>query len=163
MAAGGKNQEATIKKFATKVRVYWADCDPAGILYYGNFFRFFEFAEEELFSSLGYPRPEFMQENHMGFPRVETWARFRKPARQGDLIEVTGWIAERSEKSLLYRFEIRRDGDPELAAEGSYRVVSVSRPQFLPIPMPEKALELLRDYLPPLSPSAKERTEATAP
>lgn len=144
-------KEAAIKKFTTHIRVYWSDCDAAGITYYGNFFRYFEMAEEELFCSLGHPRPELMKQHQMGFPRVETWARFRKPANQGDLLEVSTWIERRTEKSLLYCFEARRDGESELVAEGSYWVVCVSRPQFHPIPVPQAVLDVLKDYLPPVS------------
>ena len=44
-------KEAAIRKFTTKIRIYWSDCDPAGIAYYGNFFRWYEMAEEELFGA----------------------------------------------------------------------------------------------------------------
>ena len=140
-------REATIKKFTTKVRVYWSDCDPAGILYYGNFFRFFEIAEEELYYALGWSRVDVLHQLEVGFPRVEAACKFYKPARQGDLMEVTTWIARRSQKSMLFHFEMRREKDPELAAEGHYTVVCVNR-QFRPIPLPPELLELLREYLP---------------
>src|SRR4051794_9362356 len=78
----------SIKKFTTSFRIYWSDCDPAGIAFYGNFFRFFEYAEEELYASLGRPRPDILHDLQVGFPRVETWAKFYKPARQGDIMEV---------------------------------------------------------------------------
>ncbi len=142
--------EATIKKFTTKIRVYWSDCDVAGIAYYGNFFRFFEQAEEDLYFSLGRPRPSIYHDLQVGFPRVETWCRYYKPARMGDLLEITTWIGRRSERSMQFCFEVRRDGDPELAAEGHYSVVSINR-KFQPIPLPEEVLHLLREYLPPVS------------
>ena len=143
-------QEATIKRFTTKVRVYWSDCDAAGILYYANFFRFFEVAEEELYRSLGWPRVDILRDLQVGFPRVETWAKFLKPARQGDLMEVTTWIGKRTNKSMHFHFEVRREGDPELATEGNYTVVCVNR-QFQPIPLPPVLIERMGDYLPPLT------------
>ena len=87
----------------------------------------------------------------VGFPRVEAWCKFRKPARLGDLIEVTAWIGRRTQKSLLFHFEMRREGEAELVAEGHYTVVCVSRPQFRSIPLPAELIELLREYLPPVS------------
>jgi acyl-CoA thioesterase FadM len=112
-------------------------------------------AEEDLYYSLGWPRPEILRQLQIGFPRVETWARFRKPARQGDLMEVTTWIARRTRRSLLFQFELHREGDPELAVEGSYTVVCVNR-LFHSIPLPPEFVERMREYLPPLS-------ERTAP
>ncbi len=141
--------EAPIKKFTTKRRVYWSDCDSAGILYFGNFFRFMEVAEEELFYSLGHPRVDIYSSLHFGLPRAEVWCRYLKPARQGDLMEITIWIERRTEKSLLFHFEMRREGDTELAAEARYAVVCVDLRQFRPIPLPAEIIKLLRDYLPP--------------
>ncbi|MBI4441878.1 MAG: acyl-CoA thioesterase [Acidobacteria bacterium] len=142
-------QEANIKKLTTKIRVYWADCDAAGILYYGNFFRFFEIAEEELYASVGQRRWNLYEEFHIGFPRAETWCRFRKPVLLGDLVEVTAWISRRSEKSLVFQYEMRRDGESELLAEGSSILVCVKRPEFHSVPIPQEILHLLHDYLPP--------------
>ena len=110
-------------------------------------------------ASLGLPRPELFARCKIGFPRVETWARFRKPATQGDTIAVTIWIEKRTEKSLLYCFEVRIDGQHELIAEASYWVVCVSRPEFHPIPLPPEVLELLKDYLPPVSRRSREHGE----
>ena len=151
--------EAAIKKFTTKIRVYWIDCDPAGIMYFGNIFKYFEIAEEELFASLGQPRVRFFKQKMIGFPRVETWARYHKPVVHGQMVEVTLWIEKRTEKSLLYCFELRVDGQKELLAEGSYWVVCIHRPEFRPIPLPPDVLELLKDYLPPSSRRSREREE----
>ena len=147
---GVRHREATIKKFTTNVRVYWADCDAAGILYYANFFRFFEVAEEELYYSLNRPRVDILRELQIGFPRVEAAAKFFKPARQGDLMEVTVWVARRTVKSMQFQFEVRREKDPELAAQGSYTVVCVNK-QFQSTPLPHELIGLLVEYIPPLS------------
>ena len=141
-------QEANIKKLTTKIRVYWADCDAAGILYYGNFFRFFEIAEEELYAAVGQRRWDLYEELHIGFPRAETSCRFRKPVLLGDLVAVTAWISRRSEKSLVFQYEMRRDGESELLAEGSSILVCVKHPEFHAIPIPQSILRLLHDYLP---------------
>ena len=142
-------QEANIKKLTTKIRVYWADCDAAGILYYGNFFRFFEIAEEELYASVGKRRWDLFEQVEIGFPRAETWCRFRKPVLLGDLVAVTAWISRRSVKSLVLQYEMRRDGEPELIAEGSSILVCVKRPEFHAIPIPQAFLDMMRDFLPP--------------
>ncbi len=129
------------------MRVYWSDCDPAGILYYGNFFRFFELAEEDLFYSLGRSRVDLYSQLQVGFPRVEASCTYRKPARHGDMMEVTTWIGRRTQKTLLFHFEMRREGDPQIAAEGQYTVVCVNR-KFQPVPIPAEMIELLGEYLP---------------
>lgn len=142
--------EAKIKNFHTKIRVYWSDCDSAGIAYYGNFFRFFEMAEEELYISLGGSRPGIFFQLQVGFPRVETTCRYHQPARVGDLLDATVWIARRTTRSMQFCFELRREGETELVAQGNYTIVCVTR-QFKSVPFPEAVLQLLADYLPPLT------------
>ena len=150
--------EATItkahKKFTTKIRIYWSDCDAAGIVYYANFFSYFECAEEELFRAQGRGRPDVFRQLLIGFPRAETWCRFRKPVKMGDLIEVTLWIGKRTQRSLQYCFEVRRDGEEEVLAEAHYTVVCINR-QFQPVPLPQEVLDLLGDYLPPVTEGKK--------
>ena len=146
-----RSEEAAIKKFSTKVRIYWSDCDPAGIVYYGNFFRFFEVAEEELFLSLGGARIDLYRRLQIGFPRVEVWCRFRKPVPEGELVEITTWVNKRTQTGMVFNLELRRHGDDEVAAEAHYRVVCVKRPEFKPVPIPDEMLHLLRDYIPPLT------------
>jgi YbgC/YbaW family acyl-CoA thioester hydrolase len=147
------------KTFTTRIQVYWFDCDPAGIMYFGNFFKYFEIAEEELFASLGVKRAHIFEEKKIGFPRVETWARFRKPAPHGAAVDVTLWIEKRTEKSLLYCFEVRLEGQKDVIVEGSYWVVCIQRPEFRSIPMPPEVLDLLKDYLPPVSRRSREHSD----
>jgi acyl-CoA thioesterase FadM len=92
-----------------------------------------------------------MHQYKIGFPRVEIWTRFRKPLPEGSLIEITLWIAKRTQTALVFNVEIRREGESEIAAEAHYRLVCVRRPEFKPVPIPEEVLHLLRDYVPPLS------------
>lgn len=130
--------------------MYWSDCDSAGIAFYGNFFRFFEMAEEELYLAQGRSRTSIYHDLQVGFPRVETWCRYHKPARLGDLLEVTVWISHRTRRSLRFNFELRRDGEAALVAEGNYTIVCINR-QFHPIVFPSELLELLADYIPPFT------------
>jgi acyl-CoA thioesterase FadM len=44
---------AELKKFTIEERVRWGDVDAARIIFYGAYIRFFEFAETELFRSVG--------------------------------------------------------------------------------------------------------------
>jgi len=108
-------------------------------------------AEEDLFHSLGPSRIEVFRQHGVGFPRVEVWARFRKPVLEGDLVEITTWITKRTATALVFNLEMRRPGQAEVAAEAHYRVVCVKRPEFKPVPIPADVLDLLRDYLPPLT------------
>src|SRR5206468_4140488 len=63
------------------LRVMWADTDPAGIVWFGVFFRYFENAEEQLFLRLGRDRTRFLDELSIFMPRTSVQSRFRSPAK----------------------------------------------------------------------------------
>lgn len=81
---------------------------------------------------------------------METACRYYNPARIGDVLDITVWIARRTQRSMKFCFEMRREGEAALVAEGHYSIVCVNR-QFQPIPFPDGVLQLLADYLPPVT------------
>jgi 4-hydroxybenzoyl-CoA thioesterase len=76
------------------VRIEWGDCDPAGIIYYPNYFRIFDASTAMLFeAALGMTKFEmFKNLEFTGWPLVRTQARFVKPTRFGDDVEVVSSI-----------------------------------------------------------------------
>lgn len=125
------------------IRVHWFDTDAAGIVWFGNFFRFFEEAEDELFRALGHPRTEVIREHGIFMPRVETMCRYRSPARAGELLEIGVGIDEMAHRRIQYRFEVREHSTRRLVAEGSYRVACVASDTFTPRDLPPAVRRLL--------------------
>jgi len=77
------------------VRIEWGDCDPAGIIFYPNYFRIFDHSTAMLFeTALGMTKFEmFKNLEFEGWPLVKTQARFLKPTRFGDDCVVTSTVA----------------------------------------------------------------------
>ena len=65
--------------FQIRKKVHWSDTDAAGVVWFPNFLRWFEDAEEELFASLGRSRQSLLDSHHFGMPRVEVHSKFRAP------------------------------------------------------------------------------------
>jgi 4-hydroxybenzoyl-CoA thioesterase len=77
------------------VRIEWGDCDPAGIIYYPNYFAIFDASTAMLFEvALGMTKFEmFKRLEFTGWPLVRTQARFIRPTRFGDDVTVESRIA----------------------------------------------------------------------
>jgi 4-hydroxybenzoyl-CoA thioesterase len=77
------------------VRIEWGDCDPAGIIYYPNYFAIFDASTAMLFeAALGMTKFEmFKRLEFTGWPLVRTQARFIRPTRFGDDVTVESRIA----------------------------------------------------------------------
>ncbi len=135
------------KRFAIEEHVRWSDIDRAGIIYYGQFLRFFEIAETELFRAVGLPYSEVFDRLDIWLPRVQIHFDFRKPLVLDDLIEVSAYIGRFGTKSLTLRFEVTKKGEAGLVADGHVVLACVSRSTFQSVPIPREIRERLKDYV----------------
>ena len=77
-----------------RVRIEWADCDPAGIVYYPRYFAMFDTATHHLFEAAGWKKRDLLREfDIVGYPMVDTRARFILPSRFGDDIVIETRVA----------------------------------------------------------------------
>jgi len=130
-----------------RVHVEFGDCDPAGIGYFPNFFRWFDAASRHFFVSAGVPpwREFEKTEGIFGTPVVDAGCRFILPVTYGDDLEVHTSIGEWGNKSFTMKHELRRGG--ELLAEGrEVRVFAKRHPdnpaKITAVPVPELVRKL---------------------
>src|SRR5437868_11023388 len=69
------------------VRVRYADTDQMGVVYYANYFVWFEVARTDLLRTLGWTYREMEAEGVL-LPVVEAHCEYRRPARYDEEIEV---------------------------------------------------------------------------
>lgn len=93
----------------TVVNVNFGDCDPAGIVFYPNFFRCMDAASLNYFVAAGVPpwHRRNRDDGIVGTPVVDVHATFHAPATYGDRIEVETSIAEWRTRSFVMRHVIR--------------------------------------------------------
>lgn len=113
-----------------KVHVEFGDCDPAGIVWFPNFFRWVDASSRHFFRACGVPAWHETVKTHgiIGTPLVETNAKFTRPASYGDDIEVHSSIAEWGARSFRMTHRIVRGGI-ELAEIVEKRVFAERHPQ----------------------------------
>ena len=130
--------------FRCLVRVHWADTDAAGVVWHGNFFRWFESAEEELYRALGRPRQALLEELGIMMPRVDVRARFKSPARPDELLTIGIALSDLSDRRIVFAFDVREHGSARYLGEGSYRLAVVESATFTASPVPSMLAQLLR-------------------
>ena len=109
-----------------RIEVEWGDCDPADIVYYPNFFRWFNKGAHMLFDAVGLPFHRLIKErNTVGVPLLDARATFLAPVRFGDVITVTSGIEEWRNTSFVVSHRIF-NGDV-LSVEGQEIRVWVMR------------------------------------
>lgn len=112
-----------------RVSVEWGDTDPAGIVFYPNYLRWFDAATRHLFESVGLKKQALLDEyGVVGMPIVEANAKFMAPSTFGDLLAVHSEVREWNERTLLVGHRIFK-GDT-LAVDGfERRVWAVRHPE----------------------------------
>jgi 4-hydroxybenzoyl-CoA thioesterase len=101
-----------------EVRIVWGDCDPAGIVFYPRYFEMFDASTTKLFErALGMTKYQFTKHfDAVGYPMVDTRARFLIPNRFGDDVIFETTIAKFGRSSFDVHHRIIKEG--ELSVEG---------------------------------------------
>ncbi|MBI4446437.1 MAG: acyl-CoA thioesterase [Acidobacteria bacterium] len=124
----------------------WMDADPAGILYFGNYFKLFELVEFDFYRSLDENWKAFLDDHQIYLARAEVHCRYLRPIAWDARIEVHLQVVRLSTRSVTYRFKIYSSAEKELLTEATVIVVCVARKDFRPTPFPESLSKLLREY-----------------
>ena len=118
----------------SRVRVRYAETDKMGVVYYANYFVWFEVARAELLRSLGWSYRE-MEHEGVALPVIEAQCAYHKPAKYDDELDVKAEGQMLSPVRMQFTYEVVRREDTALAASGKtvHAAVDVSgRPCRLP-------------------------------
>ena len=112
-----------------EVRVELGDCDPAGIVWFPNFFRWIDAASRHFFIACGVPPWQETQLSMglIGTPLVDTQASFVKTASYGDRLQIHTQISEWRQKSFVQTYRVMR-GDDEIMRCTEVRIFAANKP-----------------------------------
>jgi len=123
----------------TQLRVRYAETDQMGIVYYANYFVWFEIGRVELLRSLGLAYSKLEADHGCILPVVDAHCRYRAPARYDDVILIETWPSLLRGSVIRFDYRILRKakggGEPELLAEGqTAHVVCDDKLERKPLP-----------------------------
>jgi acyl-CoA thioester hydrolase len=102
---------------SAKLRVIYGDTDQMGVVYYANYFRYFEFSRSEYFRARGGNYSQVEKEG-FGLPVVSAHCDYRRPAKYDDVILIDVHVAELRRASLRFDYTVRREADGEVLVTG---------------------------------------------
>ena len=123
-----------ISDYTTQYRVCYADTDQMGIVYYANYFILFERARTELLRQNGLSYREIEEQGFM-LPVLDAHAKYHRPARYDDLLDITARIVDFNGLKLTTACEVKRDG--ELLVDGDVTLVFLNAKTGRPSRPPE--------------------------
>ena len=123
------------------IRVRYAETDQMGVVYYANFFVWFELGRIELMRSLGFTYRDLEQQEKCFLPVVEANCRYRSPARYDDLVTLETRVLHLRPSEVRFGYRLLRTAEsgssaaPVLLAEGeTVHVVVDAAMQKTPLP-----------------------------
>ena len=125
--------------FVTTVRVRYAETDKMGVVYYANYFVWFEVARADLLRSLGWTYRE-MEHAGVALPVIEAHCRYHRGAQYDDELDVKAEGRMLSPVRMEFTYEVLRRGDSTLAASGR-TVHAAIDPSGRPCRLPERIRE----------------------
>jgi acyl-CoA thioester hydrolase len=123
--------------YETKLRVRYAETDQMGVVYHSNYIIWFEVGRVEMLRQLGFTYSEMEKQDGTHIAVVEVRCRFKAPALYDDSVVVRTRLLNVRDSLLHFGYEILRETDSTLLAEGETVHIVVDA-GFKKIPLPDK-------------------------
>lgn len=121
--------------FSIERKIRFSHCDPAGIVYFPNFFDMINAAVEDWFGdAIGLPFQTMHLERRVGFPIVDTRCQFVRPCHLGDMLVIELAIARLGRSSI--EFAIRGRVREEEKFHATHKVAMISLDAFKSMSIP---------------------------
>jgi acyl-CoA thioester hydrolase len=135
-ATGGPERPASI----SVIRVRYAETDKMGVVYYANYFVWFEVARADLLRSMGWTYRE-MEHAGVALPVIEAHCDYHRPARYDEEMEVRAKGRMLSPVRMEFTYEVVRRDDQMVAASGR-TVHAALDPAGKPCRLPDRIRQL---------------------
>lgn len=140
--------------FERDVAIRFAHCDPAGIVFYPQYFVIMNGLMEDWFSEgLGVDFADMVSRRRIGIPTVAIDCAFSKPSRLGEIVTFSVAVTRVGERSIGIEVQAVANGEIRLRATQTIVMMSLDTMKSMPIP-PDVRANLSHFRARPASPEA---------
>lgn len=119
----------------TTVRVRYAETDQMGVVYYANFFVWFEVARVEWMRHLGFSYKQMEIEDDSFVVVARASCTYKRPAKFDDVIRIRTRVSDSRKRTITFTYEVFKEGADRVIATGETLHVICDkngRPKTLP-------------------------------
>ncbi len=124
----------------SRVRVRYAETDNMGVVYYANYFVWFEVGRTDLLRNAGWSYRD-MEADGFALPVIDAHCAYRESAKYDDDIEVRTTGTMLSPIRVQFTYEVVRSSDAVILATGSTEHATLDR-SSRPCRLPERVRAL---------------------
>jgi acyl-CoA thioester hydrolase len=125
-------------------RVLYGDTDCGEVMYYGNYLRLFEIGRAELIRLAGISYKEIEEKKGIILPVVESFIRYKAPAKYDDLLIIRTAIKELKTYKVVFEYKIFKNDN--LITEGYTVHVPINKEGKI-VKFPEDIYQILYTLL----------------
>ncbi len=140
-----------------RVTIYYKDTDAGGVVYYGNYLRYFEAARTEFLRERGAALTDWIDRGVL-FVVVRAEVDYRLAARYGDVLAIETDCPSLSGARFDLAYRVVREQDGVLVATGMTRMACVNE-AGRPLRIPPEIREILAGGSPRKETGSGERAE----
>ena len=129
----------------SQVRVLYGDTDAGGMVYNATYLRYFEQGRGDLMRACGFPY-KLLEERGYILPLVESYLRYKAPARYDDVLLIETCLADLTPFSCRFHCRIKNSEDDRLLVKGFTHHASINRQGKLTA-LPDDVIEVLSGQL----------------
>jgi len=138
-------------KFINPKRIRFHHCDPAGIVFYPQYYFLLHETQEDFFSHIGFSLYDMIDQG-CGVPIVDMKTQFCGMCRQGDDVEIELGLSKLGGSSICMEYEIfgankHKNIPRELKLKATGTIVYIDLASNKPIKLPEELRTALEPYL----------------
>jgi acyl-CoA thioester hydrolase len=130
----------TAQSSVSTVRVRYAETDQMGVVYYANYFVWFEVGRTDLLRGTGVTYRE-MEMDGVSLPVIEAHCEYKQPARYDDDLEIRTAGTLMSPVRIAFTYEVVRPRDSQTMATGRTVHAAIDR-SGRPCRLPQRVKEL---------------------
>lgn len=137
--------ELNVLKHSIKLRIYYSEVDKMGVVYNGNYLRYFEIGRTELMRFFGIPYSYVEAQGYL-LPLIEANIKWKGSAKYDDTIEIqTSFNPDFSNLKLRFDYEIINS--EKIIAYGYTIHTFVRSDSFRPVRTPKFFLDKLEQII----------------
>ena len=146
MAFGrGRKGGANVRSNEIDILVNWGDTDKAGIVYYPNYFKWFDIAGHQFFRNCDLAPSKLERERQIIVPLLDARCSFEKTLLYDDVITVRTVVEEINNKTIKLKHEVFNG---ETRTGHGYELrgwVKQTAEEIKAVPIPEDVIEILKE------------------
>lgn len=125
LKVSGMEAAGAVRSSVSTVRVRYAETDKMGVVYYANYFVWFEVARTDLLRHLGWSYRE-MEQAGVSLPVIEADCQYHRSVKYDDEIEIRAEGRLLSKVRMEFTYRVIRREDQLIAASGRTLHAAVS-------------------------------------